>query len=310
MVRGLPFHRAMRLVIALAPHADPTWVEDGIRIFPLNDPLDIVLVSALDVPRPPLTSPGPAARRLYGGAIAGLRRDAQQGAERVVEALHAALRPRAAGVAVRIVDGQPVPALLHAARSWNADLILVGSSGRGAISRAILGSVSDEIVRTAPCPVLVAKRRVASFERMLVATDGSVHAEAALRFVAALPVPPSAELRVCAVSEAPDAAPQPVLAGRDRRAGLLALLTEMEKRTAIQAVTKALGILGSLPCSIQSSVRHGDAGRELADEVHRWVPDLLVVGARGRTAGRDVPLGSVTQTLLRQAKCPTLVFRG
>jgi nucleotide-binding universal stress UspA family protein len=57
-------------------------------------------------------------------------------------------------------------------------------------------------------------------------------------------------------------------------------------------------------------VRHGDAGRELADEVHRWVPDLLVVGARGRTAGREVALGSVTESLLRQAKCPTLVFRG
>lgn len=300
----------MRLVIALEPHADPTWVEDGLRSLPLNDPLDIVLVSALDVPRPPLTSPGPGARRLYGEAIAGLRQDAQQGAERVVAALQAALRPRAASVAVRIVDGRPVPALLHAAQSWSANLMLVGSSGRGPLSRVLLGSVSDELVRMAPCPVLIAKRRVAIFERMLVATDGSLHAEAALRFVAGLPVPPTAELRVCAVSEAPDVAVRPPAPGRDRRAGMLALLATVEKRTAIQAVTRALGILSPLPCPIQSTVRYGDAGRELAEEVSRWVPDLLVVGARGRTAGREVQLGRVTEALLRQAKCPMLVVRG
>jgi nucleotide-binding universal stress UspA family protein len=91
---------------------------------------------------------------------------------------------------------------------------------------------------------------------------------------------------------------------------LLALVTEVEKRAAIRAVTKAFSILASLPCRFQSSVRHGDAGRELADEVHRWVPDLLVLGARGRTAGSDVALGRVTENLLRQTACPTLVYRG
>jgi nucleotide-binding universal stress UspA family protein len=296
----------MRVVVALRPHADPGWVAESVRIFPWADPLDIVLVSALDVPRPPLTSPGPAARRLYGEAVAGLRRDAQQGAETAVEAIRPALRPRAASVAVRIVDGRPVPAILHSARSWNADLILVGGSGRSALGRAILGSVSDEVVRTAPCPVLVAKRRVAQFERMLVATDGSLHAEAALRFVAALPLPPTAELRVCAVSEPPEALPG---SARHTRATMLMLLAETEKRTAVQAVSRALDVLTPLPCPIQSSVRHGDAGRELADEVRRWVPDLLVIGARGRTAGHEVPLGRVSESLLRQTACPTLVYR-
>jgi nucleotide-binding universal stress UspA family protein len=269
--------------------------------------VDIELVSALDIPRPPLTSPGPAARRLYGGAIAGLRRDAQQGAEAVIEPLRVALAARAASVAVRIVDGRPVPTIVLAARSWNADLIVVGESARGALSRTLVGSVSDEVVRTAPCPVLVARRRAARFERMLVATDGSLHAEAAVRFVAALPVPPSVELRVCAVSEPPERLPA---AYRHGQAALLLQLTETEKRTAVHAVTRALDILTALSCPIQSSVRHGDAGRELADEVRRWVPDLLVIGARGRTAGGNAALGRVTASLLRQAACPTLVYQG
>jgi nucleotide-binding universal stress UspA family protein len=297
----------MRVVIALEPDTDPTWATEGISIFPLADPLDLVLVCPLDIPRPPLTSPGSAARRLYGDAVAGLRQEAQRSAEAVVEALRAELRPHTGSVTVRIVDGRPVPVIVHAARSWNADLILMRGSTRGALGRALLGSVPDEVVRAAPCPVLVAKRRVTSFDRMLVATDGSLHAEAALRFVAALPVPPTAELRVCAVSEPPEHA-----SGSDRgaRADTLLLLAETEKRTAVQAVTKALDILTSLSCPIQSSVRHGEAGRELAAEVRRWVPDLLVIGARGRTAGSQVALGRVTESLLREAACPTLVYRG
>lgn len=296
----------MRVVIALEPGADPSWATEGISSFPLTDPLDIVLVSALDVPRPPLTSPGPAARRLYDGAIAGLRRDAQRSAEIVCEALRAELAARAASVAIRIVDGRPVPTILLAARSWSADLILTGSSSRGRLGRALLGSVSDEVVRAAPCPVLVVKRRVGRLERMLVATDGSLHAEAALRFVAALPVPRTVELRVCAVSEMPETVPGPARNGPET----LLLLVEAEKRTAARAVTKARDILTGLPCPIQSSVRHGDAGRELTDEVRRFKPDLLVVGARGRTAGREVALGRVTERLLRHASCPTLVHRG
>jgi nucleotide-binding universal stress UspA family protein len=297
----------MRVVIAVEPHADAGWVAESVPLLPLTDPLDIVLVSALDIPRPPLTSPGPAARRLYGGAVAGLRRDAQQGAETAIEPLRAALSPRAASVAVRIVDGRPVPTIVLAARSWNADLILVGGSGRGALSRTILGSVSDVVVRTAPCPVLVARRRAARFERMLVATDGSLHAEAALRFVAALPVPPTVELRVCAVSEPPERLPATY---RQGQAAMLLQLVETEKRTAVHAVTRALDILTALACPLESSVRHGDAGRELVDEVRRWVPDLLVIGARGRTAGGEVALGRVTEGLLRQATCPMLVYRG
>jgi nucleotide-binding universal stress UspA family protein len=148
---------------------------------------------------------------------------------------------------------------------------------------------------------------VARFERMLVATDGSLHAEAALRFVAALPVPPTAELRVCAVSETPDVLPR---SDRDGRAATVLLLVDTEKRLAVQAVTRALDILTALSCPIQSSVRHGDARRELADEVRRWIPDLLVIGARGRTAGSQVGLGRVTESLLREAACPTLVYRG
>jgi nucleotide-binding universal stress UspA family protein len=190
---------------------------------------------------------------------------------------------------------------------WGADLILTGSSGRGAVSRALLGSVSDEVVRSAPCPVLVAKRWVASLQRVLLATDGSRHAEAALRFVAKLPVPATTEVRVCVVSEALPRPPIPLFSRGQHRSMLL--VADMEKQSALRSMARARAILADLWGGVQSSVRAGDPGHELTDEVNRWVPDLLVLGARGRTAGPNVSLGGVAEVVLRATRCPTLVVR-
>jgi nucleotide-binding universal stress UspA family protein len=56
-----------------------------------------------------------------------------------------------------IWEGDPAESIVEAARSEGADVIVVGSHGRGAIGRALIGSVSDQVVRHAPCPVLVVR---------------------------------------------------------------------------------------------------------------------------------------------------------
>ena len=56
-----------------------------------------------------------------------------------------------------IVEGDPVDELLNVAGHRDADLIVVGSRGLGAISGAVLGSVSKALVEMSPIPVLVAK---------------------------------------------------------------------------------------------------------------------------------------------------------
>ncbi len=57
----------------------------------------------------------------------------------------------------RILDGAPDEALARLAAQLESDLIAVGSRGRGAVSRLLLGSVADRLVQTAGCPVLVAR---------------------------------------------------------------------------------------------------------------------------------------------------------
>ena len=65
---------------------------------------------------------------------------------------------RAKGIAIRngaVVPGNAGRAIIEYATQGNYDLIVIGSHGRTGLSRAVLGSVAERVVRHAPCPVLV-----------------------------------------------------------------------------------------------------------------------------------------------------------
>jgi nucleotide-binding universal stress UspA family protein len=68
-------------------------------------------------------------------------------------------RARAAGAdaAFLVWEGDPGEAIVAAAESENVDLIIVGSHGRSGVSRFLIGSVSDYVVRNARCPVMVVR---------------------------------------------------------------------------------------------------------------------------------------------------------
>jgi len=68
-------------------------------------------------------------------------------------------RARAAGAqaAEMLWEGEPGETIVEAAAAEGADLIVVGSHGRGAVGRLFLGSVSDYVVRHARCPVMVVR---------------------------------------------------------------------------------------------------------------------------------------------------------
>lgn len=72
-------------------------------------------------------------------------------------------RGRAAGIDVSFLiwTGNPGDMIVEAAEAEHADMVLVGSHGRGAVGRLFLGSVSEHVVRNAPCPVLVVRPREA-----------------------------------------------------------------------------------------------------------------------------------------------------
>ena len=61
------------------------------------------------------------------------------------------------GAETTVLQGDPAQALCDFASEVHASVLVVGSHGRGGIKRALLGSVSDHVVRNAPCPVVVAR---------------------------------------------------------------------------------------------------------------------------------------------------------
>ena len=87
-----------------------------------------------------------------------VRERREQPAQALVE------RGRAAGVDVSFLvwTGDPGDMIVAAAEAEHVDMVLVGSHGRGAVGRLFLGSVSEHVVRNAPCPVLVVRPREAT----------------------------------------------------------------------------------------------------------------------------------------------------
>ena len=58
---------------------------------------------------------------------------------------------------IRILGGEPGAAICQLAAELSAEAIVIGNRGRGRVKRVLLGSVSDHVVRNAPCSVVVTK---------------------------------------------------------------------------------------------------------------------------------------------------------
>jgi nucleotide-binding universal stress UspA family protein len=112
----------------------------------------LVVVSVIDQADKPAEADG---TRLRWDQV---RDDRQLAAQRLVT------RGRASAIDVRFLvwTGAAAESIVDAAGAEAADLIVVGSHGRGRLGRLILGSVSEEVIRRAPCPVLVVRPRAAS----------------------------------------------------------------------------------------------------------------------------------------------------
>jgi nucleotide-binding universal stress UspA family protein len=90
---------------------------------------------------------------LYGEGISAVPPDDQE------ERATAQLEQIGAGLEVgrRLSEGDPATEILEAARTLPCDLIVLGTHGRTGLRRLLMGSVSEEVVRKAPCPVLIVK---------------------------------------------------------------------------------------------------------------------------------------------------------
>lgn len=134
--------------ILLATDLSPTSAAAAEQALTLASDLgaSLLIVSVID------PEAGPGTGRLF--ARMDQRRAAREAA---AQSLVVDGRRRGVRVSFLVWEGEPGSAIVDAAASEAADLIIVGTHGRSRVGRMVLGSVSDYVVRHAPCPVLIAR---------------------------------------------------------------------------------------------------------------------------------------------------------
>ena len=105
------------------------------------------LVLAAVSPPPPPQSETFLPDTEYPGLIAGTRREVDSLAAKIVEL----------PVEARVMAGAPGPSIVAMAEDCRADLIVMGTHGRTGITRFLMGSVAEHVLRHAKCPVLTIK---------------------------------------------------------------------------------------------------------------------------------------------------------
>jgi len=99
----------------------------------------------------------PGALQLPGGRFRARVDQVRERRELQAQALVERGRSEDVEVSFLVWTGDPGDMIVEAAEAEHVDMVLVGSHGRGAVGRLFLGSVSEHVVRHAPCPVLVVR---------------------------------------------------------------------------------------------------------------------------------------------------------
>jgi nucleotide-binding universal stress UspA family protein len=196
--------------------------------------------------------------------------------------------------------GSAAGVMTSLAESEDADLIVVGSPHRGAVGRALIGSVAENLLHGAPCPVVVAPRGYAgqrheAIARIAVAFDGTPESKAALHAAEALAARSNAAIEVLTVVAPPVAIPGAAGYG----------YVPAEPPDPDRIVTDAIG---SVDDRLAAHGRRldGPPASRLAEACEDGV-DLLVAGSRRYGPAMRVLLGSVSTQLIHMAPCPVLV---
>ena len=199
--------------------------------------------------------------------------------------------------------GPAAEEILDLAEEIGAGLILTGSRGLGPVKRLLLGSVSEGVVRHAPCPVLVVRGGAWPPERVLIGDDGSETAKVAAEYAASIGKLFGARgLMVRVYPRLPEAD----IEGRKLNARMIDDELRREERKLEKRATEVEERLGERP-KIRIAV--GDAADLLEAAGEENVPEktLLAVGSRGLGALKRMRLGSVSTKVLWAAKGPVLV---
>jgi nucleotide-binding universal stress UspA family protein len=201
------------------------------------------------------------------------------------------------------------PVILEHAEEIEADLIVMSTHGRRGIEHVLLGSVTEEVVRLAPCPVLTVRadaeaEELPTVRSVLVPVDFSEHARGAVAHARELAASFGAALHVLHVFEQP-IHPEIYIGGMPL-AGPEFPAVEGSLSEALETFVRE----ASGP-AVETSVHvvEGRAVTGILDFAREADADLIVIATHGLTGLAHVMLGSVTEKVVRRAPCPVLTVK-
>jgi nucleotide-binding universal stress UspA family protein len=206
-------------------------------------------------------------------------------------------------IRLMVTEGRTVPVLLK--QSEHADLLVVGSRGRGGLRSALLGSVALHCATHARCPVVVVHpmSAVVGPPRVVVGVDGSTESRAAL--VAALGEAGrmAAEVEVVAAYFPTDYWTDVTLVLVQ---SVEAIRADLQRRTdELVADVVREQVAAGVVVPVRTTIHEGPAAEVLLQRAQD--AQLLVVGSRGRSAIRGLLLGSVALHCAMHAPGPVLL---
>jgi len=207
-----------------------------------------------------------------------------------------------------IVEGDPASAIIDTALEEGADLIVMSTHGRTGLTRWVLGSVTEKVLRHAHCPVLVV-RNEAPISNVIITLDGSPLAEQAVEPGCAITDLLGGEVTLVSVEQPiiPDAK---LVRELDRAESGLGkhLLENLYNNTEnyLQIVARTFECVD---IHTKAAILTGSPANSILEYADEHDVDLIVMATHGRTGIRRWVYGSVTEKVLRRSHCAMLIVR-
>ena len=207
--------------------------------------------------------------------------------------------------------GKPADEISRAVEDKDIDLVITATRGRSGLKRIILGSVTERLMRTLNCPLLVVNSpehkfvstadQVVKIEKILVGCDFSPDSDQAFNYALSLAQEFEAELHLAHVIEPPrqsEVHRQDTPVSEEMQQNYRDLLNRKLK--------EMVPVEARYWCTPQTGLLEGQAFQEIVRYAESKEIDMIVLGVRGHGLVKTLFLGSTTDRVVRRSPCPVL----
>jgi nucleotide-binding universal stress UspA family protein len=215
--------------------------------------------------------------------------------------------PRLA-VSTKVIDGDVAGVIVDTAEDLGTELIVMATHGRSGLSRWMLGSVTERVLHSAPCPVL-AIRSDRPIRHMLITLDGSPLAERVLEPALAAAESFNCEVTLLHVEQAVNYSPEFVTQLEHVEAGLgTQYLQDISNQPNVY-LERLINQLRPRHLSLKGAITSGPVVQAILEFTEEHDVDLIAMSTHGRTGMRRWVYGSVAEKTLRGSQCAMLIVR-